>query len=160
MTLQGYLAKARTAVSAMETSGEASPEREKSETSERSRRYQPGGRYEVRGLLMGVIHRSTRDLHRWRIEAGLPRSALMTIQGELVLVADVRLAMKTGFIDVTAIPKSAPTTRIQVFSNDPPLAADALPPPPHSPQCRCCGAWMSVVAISDVCGRCQREHQR
>lgn len=97
-----YLALAREALEA--TPPCTSSMCERSEISERSRRFQPGGRYEVKGPLIGVIHRTTPDLEAWRQEHGLPRAGLMTIQGEVVLVADVRSAVRTGFLDVVGIP--------------------------------------------------------
>lgn len=99
----GYLQRARRA-NRTTPAAAASSAREKSERSEQSRRFEPGHRYEVKGPMVGVIHRSTLALDLWRDEVGLPRAGLMTVEGELVLVADVRAAMRTGWIDVVGIP--------------------------------------------------------
>jgi hypothetical protein len=99
-----YLSLAR---EALEVAPQSSSSRERSERSERSRRFQPGGRYEVKGPLIGIIHRTTPNLDVWRQEHGLPRAGLMTIQGEMVLVADVRSAVRTGIFDVVGVPSEA-----------------------------------------------------
>jgi len=100
-----YLALAR---KAMETTPPTQHIRERSEESETSRRFLPGGRYEVKGPLVGVIHRTTASVETWREEHGLPRAGLMTIEGELVLVADVRATVRTGRFDVIGVPKVGP----------------------------------------------------
>lgn len=102
MTGQAYLVAARRALASQPPEPRG---RERSETSETSeRRYQPGGRYEVRGPLLGTIHGTTEALESWRKSMGLPRAGLMTVSGELVLIADVRAFVRTGWMDVVAIP--------------------------------------------------------
>lgn len=99
MTRQAYLVAARRALASQP------PEHRESERSETSeRRYQPGGRYEVRGPLLGTIHATTESLESWRESMGLPRAGLMTVGGELVLIADIRAFARSGWMDVVAIP--------------------------------------------------------
>lgn len=76
---------------------------EESEESEISRQFSVGGRYQIKGPIVGVVHRTTPELEKWRTESGLPRAGFMTVEGELVLVADVRAAVRSGVIDVIGV---------------------------------------------------------
>ncbi len=98
-----YLLKARHAVATRSETAIASV-REKSEISETSLRFRRAGRYRIEGALLGVLYPDDEALIAWREAVGLPRAGVLRIQGEVVLIADVRAAMFTGFIDVIGVP--------------------------------------------------------
>lgn len=104
--LPAYLAKARAAPETMaHVNAREQRARETSEKSEKRRRFEAGGRYQVAGPIVGVIHPTVPEIDGWREEAGFPRAGLMTIDGQVVLVADITLALKSGWMDVLGVPR-------------------------------------------------------
>ena len=74
---------------------------EKSERSEQRSSFEPGHRYKTRSPF--VINRTDSTFDEWRTQVGWPRAGAITIQGERLIVADVRAALQSGFIDVIHI---------------------------------------------------------
>jgi len=102
-TLPRYLEHARFA-NQRGTSHRPQSERERSEKSEKSlQRFVPGGRYRIRGPVIGIIHRTDSAFDEWREEMRLPRAGIMTIEGTRVVVADVRAALRSGYVDVVGV---------------------------------------------------------
>jgi hypothetical protein len=94
---QRYLAKARDAIDA----GTTCVKSEKS--AESPGQFSAGARYKVTGPILGILHADAPGMHAWRDEHHLPRAGVMTIAGEVVLVADVSRALKTGYVDVLGV---------------------------------------------------------
>lgn len=68
-----------------------------------SRRLRPGDRHRVKGPFIGTVHWSDAAFIAWRLNAGWPRAGIMTVEGEVVLVADVDAALRTGLIEVLGV---------------------------------------------------------
>jgi len=101
-----YLQRARDALQDSPSSSTCEP-CERSEESEKSRRFEPGERYKVDGPVIGIVHRWDQAFDAWRVEMRLPRAGIMTIDGEMVVVADVRAALRSGYVDVVAVRREA-----------------------------------------------------
>jgi hypothetical protein len=57
--------------------------------------------------VLGIIHATDAAFDAWREEMRLPRAGIMTIEGERVIVADVRTALRTGYVDVVGVLKGS-----------------------------------------------------
>ncbi len=102
-----YLQRAREALDGDRPADPIGAECERSEKSEKSLRFEPGERYKVDGPVIGIVHRWDQAFDAWRVEMRLPRAGIMTIDGEMVVVADVRAALRSGYVDVVAVRREA-----------------------------------------------------
>lgn len=100
-----YLQRARQALQVSSPLPSEDSGCERSEKSEKRARFQPGQRYTVRGPVIGIIHRTDDAFESWRRQMALPRAGIMTIEGERVIVADVRAALRTGVVDIVGVKK-------------------------------------------------------
>jgi len=67
------------------------------------RRLRPGDRHKVKGPFIGTVHPSDGAFLAWRPNSGWPHAGIMTVEGQVVLVADVEASLRTGIIEVIGV---------------------------------------------------------
>jgi len=66
-------------------------------------RLRPGDRQRVKGPFIGTVHWSDAAFLAWRPNSGWPHAGIMTVEGQVVLVADVDASLRTGIIEVIGV---------------------------------------------------------
>jgi hypothetical protein len=72
------------------------------------RKYVVGGRYLVRGVPLGPLQ-TPPGLAEWRDAAGYPYAGIITVEGETILIDDVRAALRTGRLRVLGVAPGEPS---------------------------------------------------